>query len=79
MSLSGTTIRTCKICGIEFRTSIKDDSFYCEDCESKKLRVTLSETQQDSEYERRAMEWIFYNGKLTGAEGKDLIKYIFNQ
>lgn len=40
---------------------------------------TKSEEEQNKTYERRAMEWIFDNGKLTGAEGRDLIKYVFNQ
>jgi hypothetical protein len=34
--------------------------------------------EENSEYIKRAKDWIFDNGKLTGAEGKDFIKYVFN-
>ena len=40
--------------------------------------LTESEEEENAEYTKRAMEWIFFNGKLTGAEGKEFIKYIFN-
>lgn len=40
--------------------------------------MAQKDEEEIKEYIKRTKDWIFENGKLTGSEGKEFIKYVLN-